>query len=117
MKNATLKNCFKLASKVTIYVPATVNTNEAIDNTFHVDKTAKMLSSCFGGATSSKAVGYWVSDQAGLVKENTTIVFAYCTTDQLENNIDEVVEWCMGLKAEMAQEAIALEINGEMYFI
>lgn len=117
MENKALKNLFKLGCKVTVYVPSTVEADKAVDNSLQVDKTAKMLSGCFGGATSTKALGYWVSDTAGLIKENTTIVFAYCTSEQLENSIENVIEWCLGLKTEMSQEAVALEINGEMYFV
>lgn len=112
-----LKNCIKLGSKVTVYVPATTNVNETFDNSGHVDKTASLLSECFGGATSSPAIGYWLSSSAGLVKENTTVVFAYASEADLTNKIDTVVEWCENMKKDLSQESIALEINGEMYFI
>jgi hypothetical protein len=82
-----------------------------------VDKTASVLSECFGGATSCKCIGYWTSAAAGLVKENTTQVFAYCNQQDLEKLFDVVYNLCLTLKKEMNQEAIALEINGEMYFI
>lgn len=74
--NNRLKAMFSLKSKITVYIPATVNINETIDNTEFVNKAATLLSECFGGATSTEALGYWVSDTAGLVKENTTMVFA-----------------------------------------
>lgn len=112
-----LDKLFKLGSKVTVYVPSTVNVNEQVDNTEYVDKVAKCLSEWFGGATSTPARGYWVSDIDGLVKENTTVVFAYTNTEGLEQHIDEVVDLCEWLKQMMKQEAVALEINGEMYFI
>jgi len=117
IKNAKLKNLFKLSSKVTVYVPATININEQIDNTKYVDKIATLLSDCFGGSTSSAALGYWTSPAAGLVKEKTTIVFAYCNESDLQNNIEKVIDACTELKTELKQDAIALEINGEMYFI
>ena len=117
IKNAKLKNLFKLSSKVTVYVPSTVNINETIDNSKHVDKIASLLSECFGGSTSSLALGYWNSPSQGLVKEKTTIVFAYCTESALQANIDKVITACEELKNELTQDAIAMEINGEMYFI
>lgn len=112
-----LQNCFKLGSKVTVYVPATNNVNEEIDNEKYVKAVAERLSFWFGGATSTPARGYWVSTDAGLVKEDTTIVFAYTDTEKLQNCIDRLVDLCEWLKAEMTQESVALEINGEMYFI
>ena len=117
IKNAKLQNLFKLSSKVTVIVPATKNINEEIDNTSYVDDVAALLSECFGGATASAAIGYWTSPTAGLVKEKSTPVFAYCTDAQLQEHADKVIDKCEELKQELEQDAIALEINGEMYFI
>lgn len=117
IKNAKLENLFKLSSKITVYVPSTINITEEIDNTKHVEKIASLLSDCFGGSTSSLALGYWTSPSAGLVKEKTTIVFAYCTESALQQNIEKVISACEELKNELKQDAIAMEINGEMYFI
>ena len=52
-----LKNLIKLSSRVTVYVPATININETIDNTVYVDNTLTVLSKLFGGATCTPAVG------------------------------------------------------------
>ncbi len=117
INNATLKQCLKLSSKVTVYVPATNGVDTAADNTEQVKATAALLSECFGGATSTPALGYWLSPVAGLVAENTTVVFAYASDADLQQNIGRVVEHCEKLKADMGQEAVALEINGDMYFI
>lgn len=112
-----LKNLIKLSSKVAIYVPSTVSVNHKIDNDEFVERTGKLLSNYFGGATSTKCVGMWMSSTEGLVKEGTTLVFAYCTSEQLEENIDAIIDYCINLKNELKQDAIALEVNGEMYFI
>lgn len=115
--NAKLQHLFKLSSKVTVIVPATMNINEEIDNTPYVDRTASLLSECFGGETATQTLGYWVSPTAGLVKEKSTTVFAYCTEADLQANVEKVIDLCAELKEEMKQDAIAMEINGEMYFI
>lgn len=117
MKNAKLQNLFKLSSKITVIVPSTININEEIDNTKQVDKVATLLSNLFGGATASQTLGYWNSPSVGLVKEKSTTVFSYCKESDLNTNIDKVIDLCEELKNEMKQDAIALEINGEMYFI
>ena len=117
INNAKLKACIKLSSKVTVYVPATCGVDTAADNTEQVKSTASLLSSLFGGATSTPALGYWLSPVVGLVAENTTVVFAYASDADLQNGIESVIEHCETLKRDMKQEAIALEINGEMYFI
>lgn len=116
INNAKLKACIKLSSKVTVYVPATNGVADAADNTEQVKKTAALLADLFGGSTSTAALGYWLSPVAGLVAENTTVVFAYASDADLQNGIAAVVDHCEALKQEMGQEAVALEINGEMYF-
>lgn len=115
--NKKLLNAFKLSSKLTVYIPATVNANEAIDNGAYVDECASLLSECFGGATSTPALGYWMSTAHGLIKEQTTMVFAYCGDDALKAHIGTIIDYCEKLKEELKQESIALELNGEMYFI
>ncbi len=117
IKNSKLENLFKLSSKITVYVPSTIDINKEIDNSIYVEKIAALLSECFGGSTSSLALGYWKSPTTGLVKEKTTIVFAYCNESDLQNNVDKVITACEELKEELTQDAIALEINGDMYFI
>ena len=117
IKNSKLKNLFKLSSKVTVIVPATKNITEEIDNPPYVDRVASLLSDLCGGATATTTLGYWKSPTMGLVKEKSTTVFAYCKQADLEAHIDKVVDLCQQLKEELTQDAIALEINGEMYFI
>ena len=112
-----LKNLIPLKSKITVYVPSTMDVDKEIDNTAYVDKVARLLSESFGGATASPCNGYWVSDSGALVKEKTVAVYAYCTTEQAEEYMDSIVEMCYSLKQEMGQEAVALEYNGGMYFI
>ena len=82
-----------------------------------MDAAATLLSNCFGGATATNALGCWTSPTKGLVKEKTTLVFAYCTTDDLNEHIEKVVNFCEAMKTELKQDAVAMELNGEMYFI
>lgn len=117
MMNAKLKNMFKLSSKITVYVPSTMDIDKAVDTKKYIDACAVLLSESFGGATSCEALGYWVSNSAGLVKEKSTMIFAYCSDKDLQSNIEKVIDFCETMKTELKQDAIAVEINGEMYFI
>lgn len=117
IKNSKLQNMIELSSRLTIYVPSTTDINKPIDNKKHVDEAASLLSEFFGGATSTEASGYWLSPTAGLVRERSTMVFAYCHEADLEAHIDEVIDYCDTLKQALTQDAIALEVNGKMYFI
>lgn len=117
IKNSKLQNMIELSSRLTIYIPSTTDINKPIDNKKHVDEAATLLSGFFGGATSTEASGYWLSPSAGLVRERSTMVFAYCHEADLEAHIDEVIDYCDALKQALTQDAIALEVNGKMYFI
>ena len=66
-----LNNMFKLSSKLTVYIPTTNDINQECDTSMYVDNCATLLSDCFGGATSTQALGYWHSPTAGLVKEKS----------------------------------------------
>lgn len=115
--NAKLQNMFKLSSKITVYIPSTMDINQTADTQKYIDNCATLFSECFGGATSCETLGYWTSPTKGLVKERSTMVFAYCKDEDLQTKIESVLDFCENMKAELKQDAIALEINGEMYFI
>lgn len=44
IKNSKLQNMIELSSRLTIYIPSTVNIDEPIDNKKHVDEAAALLS-------------------------------------------------------------------------
>src|SRR5579864_5859543 len=104
----TLKNCIKLSCQVKIYIPSTINATESIDSSEWSDKALELLSKEFGGATSSPALGAWVSTQGELIKENVCLVFSYARQDQLEWSINKVYDFCLEMKQALNQEAIAL---------
>ena len=112
-----LENLIKLSSKVTLIVPSTVDVNKEVDNTPQIELVASSFSEWFGGATASDTLGFWKSPSYGLVREKSTTVFAYCSQDDLTKNIENVIKLAEKIKEDMSQEAVALEINGEMYFI
>lgn len=113
----SLKFKFDLDSKVAIYVPSTLNVNEQTDNTAQVMNIIRKLSTLFGGATASDAVGGWVSESGETVIEKVKIVYSFCTSEMLKQHISTIIEICEELKNEMSQEAITLEINGQVKFV
>ncbi len=112
-----LKHCIELSCSVKVYVPSTLNVNLPVDNEVYIDSTLELMSKLFGGATSSKGIGCWISASSELVKEQVTIVFSYCKESDLQTHLDEIYEHCMFLKSEMGQEAIALEVNNKLYLV
>ena len=108
-----------LKNKVEIYVPSTYNGNKParIMQAFKVKKIAKALAAMFGGATATRAEGYYISEKKGLIKERQMIVFACCDDAGLIQYKEQVKDLAKGLRDEMKQEAITITINGEMSFI
>ena len=98
--------------KITLYVPATIGTEE-IDNTFHVEHVADILSQLYGGATAVPVSGFWKDTETGeLVREKTVQVFAFTNfwkKLKTRKELEKLVGW---MKLEMKQQAVLLEING-----
>ena len=113
----TLKFKFDLDCKVSIYVPSTVNVSEQTDNTAQVKKVISELASMFGGATASKAVVGWVCASGETVLEEVTIVYSFCTSEQLQEHFTDVYAIAERIKKEMNQEAVTLEVNGQVKFV
>ena len=106
-----------LKNKISIYVPSTCNVNQTIDNSEYVEKTACFLSKLFGGCTAQDVNGFWISDNKGMIKEDVKIVYAFCTQKDFEKHESEIIDYCEIMKNILAQEAISLEFNNELYFI
>lgn len=117
MTHPALKTALKLSAKVAIYVPGTCGVDTAADTSFMVDRVAAALSAMFGGATAQAANGFWCSNVAGLVKENTTIVYAFCTTADLEQHVGDIVTIAQEIKHELQQESVSIELDGALYIV
>ena len=113
----TLKFKFDLDSKVSVYVPSTVNVSEQVDNSEQVTSVIRELSGLFGGATATQAVGGWVSESGETILERVTIVYSFCTSEQLREHFEDVYGIAQRIKQEMSQEAVTLEINGQVKFV
>lgn len=107
----------ELPQRVALYVPGTQGPATATDNAAQVERVARTFCGWFGGATAQQSAGYWISDNAGLVREATTIVYAACTADQLRERLPDVLTLAQQIKQDMAQEAVSVELNGTLYII
>ena len=108
---------YDMENKVSIYVPSTVNVNQRINNNKQVMGIVKQMSLLFGGATSYKCVGGWISDSGDIVTEKVNIVYSFCDKKSLQNNLSKVINICQQIKKDMKQEAVTLEVNGKVTFI
>ncbi|MCG8306593.1 MAG: cyclic nucleotide-binding domain-containing protein [Cytophagales bacterium] len=100
-----------------IFIPTTFDVSNYYDTTPYIDRTLSFLGERFGGATSEEAKGIWNSEDIGLVGEKLFKVHTYATSKDLKNFLDEVVDYVRAIKAELKQEAMAIEINQKLTLI
>lgn len=112
-----LRGLFCLDHNIKIYIPSTVDVDEKIDNSIHVNQALILFGDSFGGATSYDAIGAWVSTNKGLVTEAVKIVESYASRESVELHLDKVIKFANQLKKELKQEAISLEYDNKLYFI
>lgn len=109
-------NATRLPHQVAITIPSTVDVDKETDTSAWVDEALALLSRLFGGATAIEGLGGWLSATAGLVKEKIVRVYAYA--DDLPNEkINEVHQFVARMRRELKQEAIAVEVDREMYLV
>ncbi|NJN25785.1 MAG: cyclic nucleotide-binding domain-containing protein [Cyclobacteriaceae bacterium] len=100
-----------------IFIPTTYEVDKYFDTTPYIDRTLNFLGERFGGATSEEAKGIWNSEDIGLVGEKLFKVHTYATSGDLKKYLDEVVDFVRIIKAELRQEAMAIEINQKLTLI
>ena len=101
-----------LKKKVSIYVPSTMHDTPAPENVvnYYVNDTLKKLSMMFGGATATRAIGSWYSEELEkLITENVTICYSFCD----EYDQEKLIAICEELKTVFMQESISLELSDQ----
>lgn len=114
MEFKTLSNLFKLSHRVTVYVPSKQRDGRPAPAL--VESTTAALADTFGGATASTALGYWRLATGEMQSESVTVVFAYAK-ELDETSVARVVTLAESIKAAANQESVAIELDGEMYFV
>lgn len=115
--NKKLKNLISLNQNVKIYIPSTTDINKEVDTSLHVEQALSLLASSFGGATSYQAFGAWLSASGQLIKEKVTVCEAFCKEIEIQEKIEDIYDFCLKLKIDLKQEAIALEVNGTLHLV
>jgi len=113
----TLIDRIDRSHQIAVYIPTTIAVDQAADTSAYVQRTLELLGARFGGATNKPARGVWRSDTAGLVGETVHLVETYASEADLNAYLDEVVDYIKGLKRELQQEAMALEVDQKLILI
>jgi CRP-like cAMP-binding protein len=102
---------------VAIFVPSTVDVDQEVDNSQQVQSTLAFLGTVFGGATRSDGEGVWRAEDDNLVTEAVTIVRTFVTKQALDQHLDDVIDFATGLKHEMKQEAVAIDVDNHLILV
>jgi hypothetical protein len=116
--NNKLINVFKLSHKVTVYVPTQNKRHEVLDAKLVEEmeiKVAKTLTEVNGGATATDGIGYWHLPDGTTCRETVRLIMSY--TENVEAAVDAGVELATWIKDVAQQDAVSLEVDGEIYFI
>ncbi len=108
-----------LQHKVAIIVPTTVNASEEAPKQLvnHWVQAAKLkFANLFGGFTTFKALGGWMSEQHGLIEEAVTVVSSFTNEDGLRF-VDDVRDFAARMAEAMGQEAVGVELDHGIEFI
>lgn len=107
-----------LPNQVVVYIPSTVDVNTPLSEAAAKDaviRAKRLLGSIFGGYTAIHAEGGWLSGNE-LVDESVTILYSFAKV-LTEDDLEKVKTFCVALKAELKQEAIALEVNNRLILL
>lgn len=108
------------SASAAIYIPTTQDVDtpasqSAVDNA--ISEAATLMSLMYGGATVTTGDGAWYSDaRQDIVKERVYIVKA-AAMQITDEQIDKLVDFAEEIRERFNQEAVTLEINGDMHFI
>ncbi len=104
-------------SEIALYIPTTIDVDQPVDTIPYVKEALAFLGERFGGATSSQAEGVWESEEAGLVNEVVYIVRSFVTREELNEHLDEVLEYMAQMRDALRQEAMAVEVDRKLMLV
>lgn len=109
-----------LNHKITVYVTSTIAGNIPASPDVQerwVNAFLANFSKWFGGATVIDGVGAWMSDTFGLVKEPIKLVYAFMSQEAYAQHGDDVFALASAMRADMGQEAVSVEVDGELNLV
>ena len=116
MTGRDLRQVFHLSHKVSLYVPSEDETGKRIDQPAAVERVAGEFSDLFGGATATKARGFWRHSTGRIQAEAVTVVYAFAEVLD-DAAIDRLYALATDLKRDLRQDSIALELDGTLYLV
>lgn len=118
---SNFKKAYHLPIEQIVYVPSTKGADKKVsDKEFRkrIKEVETYLSKKFGGKTSIKGVGgYFSNDKDKIINEDVIKVTAYATQEAFNKNKVALVRKLKYWRKKFGQEAMAIEIEGDLYYI
>jgi len=114
------KKVTNLPYEIAVYVPSTQDVSGKVSKEVmkqRVDEVQKYLSGIFGGFSSSDVEGGYVTTKQELVKEDIVKVIAFSTKESFNENKHKLVAKISEWSKRWGQEAIGVEIEGDLLYI
>ena len=105
-----------LTQHLVIIVPST-DYDKSVGVKKREEETQRVLSKLFGGTTSVRAVGTYMSQEGKLIKERVSEVEIFTTPQAWEKNKDALTRWLLAKKREWKQEALAIKYEEDMFWV
>lgn len=110
---------FKLPIQTAIIVPSTDFDKKISANKFNdrIKETKKFMSNLFGGYTSVRSKGGYVSNRNALIQEKAAVVVAYSTKDNFPTKRKQLFNFVKRKKKAWNQESIGVIIENDLAYI
>jgi len=113
------KGTYHLPLEQAVYIPSKDRDNKPLPKAKvrkAINDTRKKLSNWFGGYTSTKTTGGYVSVKKKLIKEKVVKVTSFSTRKDFNKNQNKLKKWLMRLKKNLNQESIGYEYETDLFY-
>ena len=114
------RNFFKLPISQAVIVPSTTSGDVPMSGTEFRERVKNVqdtLSRWFGGHTSVRAFGGYMSDSGKLIEEPVVKVVSYSTTPDYEEHRQHLYDQLQKWKRDWKQESVSYEFEDDLYLV
>lgn len=114
------RGTYKLPIQTATFVPATTKGSKKITKSAlkrRVNETRRFLSKLFGGYTSIKARGGYISKKKGLIRERVVVIVAYAERLGFLKKKKRWINWVKKRRKQWGQESMGIIIENDMFYI
>lgn len=116
---AGLQKTVVLDARFSIFLPDTDKHKVQLSAVKHAEVKEYVLDKLcefFNGATAMPPTdARWIGADETVTKEKTTVIYSFCTLEELIGKGDDLVALMMYVGTELNQESVAVEIGSKLY--